>query len=46
MMEYEIICQYCGTEGEFETEEDTGKVYCVFCGHYTGAVVELYMEEY
>ena len=32
------ICEYCGYENYFDTEEDTHRVYCLHCGHY----VEMY----
>jgi transcription elongation factor Elf1 len=28
------ICGYCGYEDTVEVEEDTGKLYCIVCGHY------------
>ncbi len=28
------ICEYCGYEDNFEYEEDTGKLYCLYCGSY------------
>lgn len=34
-MDIEIYCSYCGTEGAFDIEEETGRVYCTECGHYT-----------
>jgi len=29
-----LVCEYCGQEGLFEEEEDTGRLYCLQCGHY------------
>ena len=29
-----LVCEYCGSEGLFEEEEDTGRLYCLQCGHY------------
>lgn len=29
----QLECKYCGYS-DFEEEEDTGILYCVYCGHY------------
>lgn len=34
MRDEEIYCSYCGAEGMFSQEEDTGRIYCMECGHY------------
>ena len=31
---HNVQCKFCGYENYFETEEDTGRTYCVYCGHY------------
>lgn len=31
---YHMICEYCGYEDYFDIEEDTGRIYCIHCGHY------------
>lgn len=34
MEDEEIYCSYCGAEGLFNIEEETGRVYCMVCKHY------------
>lgn len=31
---HNVQCKFCGYENYFETEADTNKTYCVYCGHY------------
>ena len=30
----DMICQKCGYRNYFEVEEETGKLYCLYCGEY------------
>jgi transcription initiation factor TFIIIB Brf1 subunit/transcription initiation factor TFIIB len=31
---HHMQCEYCGYQDYFDEEEDTGKLYCLYCGHY------------
>lgn len=33
-MMYVIQCHYCGYDNYFDIEEDTGRLYCPYCGTY------------
>lgn len=39
----DMVCEYCGQHGFFDVEEDTGRLYCLECGHYVE--IEIYVEE-